>query len=52
VYLFIVLEKVLVSVEPVVPVVLALDEPVKSVRFGVLDEVEVKNALASGKQKS
>ena len=50
------LEQVLVPVQLVIPIVVptvfVLDEPVKCDRFGVLDEVKVKNALAGGIWKS
>ena len=44
--------QLVVPVQPAVPTISALDEPVKCNCFGVLDEVEVKNALAGGIQKS
>ena len=40
------------SIQAVVPAVCVVDAPVKCERFGLLDEVEVKNALAGGIRKS
>ena len=40
------------SIQPGVPAVSVVDAPAKGVRFGLLDDVEVKNALAGGIRKS